>query len=222
MMIFSVSEEKTIPQGCFCARLLGDVFSACTIQAGGNKPTKRAHTCTKEIRDAASLDGNPWPVQVPSLPPQCGEGLQHSSGVTQKFFVWSVLWEKLLLAPFQAYQTSHATSSSNTNTSSSSNVAVLQRTLITRFLFFSFSANSYNLNIPPQRNYSRMEAKAEETSAAAVQSAWFPESDPEFLQAHKEPSQPGSTGNGLPPQPWISPALLAPTELLLSLVLDKV
>lgn len=66
-----------------------------------------------------------------------------------------------------------------------------------------------------------MEAKAEEISEAAAQSAWFSEPDPKFLQAHKEVSQPGSTGNGLPPQPWISPALLAPTELLLPLLLDS-
>lgn len=85
IMIFSVAEEKTISQGCFRVRLLGDVFSACTIQAGGNNPTKRAHTGTKEIRDVASLDGNPWAVQVPSLPPQPGEGFQCSSGVTQQF-----------------------------------------------------------------------------------------------------------------------------------------
>lgn len=97
--------------------------------------TKRAHTCTKEIKDAASLDGNPWAVQVPSPPPEC-EGLQRSSGVTQKFLLCSVLWEKLLLAPFQAYETSLARYSSNTNTSSGSNVAIFQRTPISRFLFF--------------------------------------------------------------------------------------
>lgn len=106
------------------------------FELGGNHPTKGAHTCTKEIKDAASLDGNPWVVQVPSPPPQNGEGLQGFSGVTQKFFLWSVLWEMLLLGPFQAYQTSHARYSSNTNTSSGSNVAMLRRTLISRFIFF--------------------------------------------------------------------------------------
>lgn len=38
--------------------LISDIF---TIQAGETTATKRAHTCTKEIKDAAPLDGNPWP-----------------------------------------------------------------------------------------------------------------------------------------------------------------
>lgn len=217
IMIFSISEEKTISQGCFWARLLGDVFSACAIQAGGNNPTKRAHTCTKEIKDAASRDGNPWAARVPSPPPQCGEVLQHSSGVTQKSFVWSVLWEKLLLAPFQAYQTSHARYSSNTNTSSGSSVAILRRTLISRSLFF-LSVQAPVIWTSPLRNCCRIEAmlKRHLQLLLSQDDSW------NLPQTSHKPSQPGSIGNGLPPQPWTSPALLAPTELLFPLVLDKV
>lgn len=157
IMIFSVSEEKTVSQGCFWARLLGDVFSACAIQAGRNNPTKRAHTCTKEIRDAASLDGNPWAVQVPLPPPQRGQGLQSSSGVIQKV-LFGLCWEKLLLGPFQAHQTSHARYSSDTNASSGSNVAILRKILISRFLFF-LSVQAPIIWASSLRNHSRLEAK---------------------------------------------------------------
>lgn len=133
IMIFSVSEEKTISQGCFWARLVGDVFSACTIQAGGNKKSPHMH---KGDQRCSLTRWQPLGCSGALTASRVWRGAPVLLRSYTEVLSLSVLWEKLLSVLFQAYQTCYARSSSNTNTSSSSNVAILRGTLISRFLFF--------------------------------------------------------------------------------------
>lgn len=58
-MLFSVSVEKAISQGCFWVRLFCDIFRACAIQAGGNNRDKKSPHKHKEDKRCGSARWQP-------------------------------------------------------------------------------------------------------------------------------------------------------------------